>query len=233
MRFEITDKKRVIYTLVFGLVLIVSHILWRTVIETGMENYEYQARIKSGTDVGGLAKTKDITWELITGNKPDREITDSRYISIFGYDLSKAFEPICRTTLNSVVPLCNIFKDGFEGISIKTGDSEKFILRNNRYNTDFEIVWGCTSVKQIIMFFLIMLTTFGKLRHRMLFFIISIPIIGIFNIFRITAITCLSVEDMTTFQFWHDSVFRIIYYIFLFGLWLLWAEVITKKLYKR
>lgn len=233
MRFEITDKKRVIYTLVFGLVLIVSHILWRTVIETGMENYEYQARIKSGTDVGVLAKTKDITWELITGNKPDREITDSRYISIFGYDLSKAFEPICRTTLNSVVPLCNIFKDGFEGISIKTGDSEKFILRNNRYNTDFEIVWGCTSVKQIIMFFLIMLTTFGKLRHRMLFFIISIPIIGIFNILRITAITCLSVEDMTTFQFWHDSVFRIIYYIFLFGLWLLWAEVITKKLYKR
>lgn len=233
MRFEITDKKRVIYTLVFGLILIVSHILWRTVIETGMENYEYQARIKSGTDVGFLAKTKDITWELITGNKPDREITDSRYISIFGYDLSKAFEPICRTTLNSVVPLCNIFKDGFEGISIKTGDSEKFILRNNRYNTDFEIVWGCTSVKQIIMFFLIMLTTFGKLRHRMLFFIISIPIIGIFNILRITAITCLSVEDMTTFQFWHDSVFRIIYYIFLFGLWLLWAEVITKKLYKR
>lgn len=233
MRFEITDKKRVIYTLVFGLVLIVSHILWRTVIETGMENYEYQARIKSGTDVGVLAKTKDITWELITGNKPDREITDSRYISIFGYDLSKAFEPICRTTLNSVVPLCNIFKDAFEGISIKTGDSEKFILRNNRYNTDFEIVWGCTSVKQIIMFFLIMLTTFGKLRHRMLFFIISIPIIGIFNILRITAITCLSVEDMTTFQFWHDSVFRIIYYIFLFGLWLLWAEVITKKLYKR
>lgn len=233
MRFEITDKKRVIYTLVFGLVLIVSHILWRTVIETGMENYEYQARIKSGTDVGVLAKTKDITWELITGNKPDREITDSRYISIFGYDLSKAFEPICRTTLNSVVPLCNIFKGGFEGISIKTGDSEKFILRNNRYNTDFEIVWGCTSVKQIIMFFLIMLTTFGKLRHRILFFIISIPIIGIFNILRITAITCLSVEDMTTFQFWHDSVFRIIYYIFLFGLWLLWAEVITKKLYKR
>lgn len=233
MKFEITDKKRVIYTIVFGFVLIASHILWRTVIETGMENYEYQARIKNGADIGFLAKTKDITWELITGNKPDRGITDSRYISIFGYDLSKAFEPICRTTLNSVVPLCNIFKDSFEGISIKTGDLEKFILRNNKYNTDFEIVWGCTSVKQIIMFFLIMLTTFGKLRHRMLFFIISIPIIEIFNILRITAITCLSVEDMTTFQFWHDSVFRIIYYIFLFGLWLLWAEVITKKLYKR
>lgn len=232
MKFEITDKKRVIYTIVFGLVLIVSHILWRTVIETGMENDEYQERIKNGTDIGFLARTKDITWEIITGNKPDRDITDSRYISIFGYDLSKAFEPICRTTLKCTVPLCNIFKGGFEGFSAKTGNAERFILRNKDYNTEFEIVWGCTSIKQIVMFFFIMLTTLGKFRHRMLFFIISIPVIGIFNILRITAITCLSAEDISTFQFWHDSVFRIVYYIFLFGLWLLWAEVITKKIYK-
>lgn len=232
MDFKIKDKKRVFYTGVFGLVLIVTHILWRTVIETGMENNEYQTRIENDNDIGFLAKTKDIVWELATGNKPDREITDSRYISIFGYDLSKAFEPICKTTLNCVVPICNIFKGGFEGILTQTGNNERFILRNESYNTEFEIVWGCTSIKQILMFFFIMLTTLGKFSHRMLFFIISVPVIGIFNILRISAITCLSVDDMTTFQFWHDGVFRIIYYIFLFVIWLLWAEIITKKLYK-
>lgn len=233
MRFEVTDKKRVFYTVVFGLVLIMTHILWRTVIETGMENYEYQKMVRSNKDIGFLAKTKDIAWEIVTGKKPDRRITDSRYISIFGYDLSKAFEPVCKTTLNSVVPLCNFFKGGFEDHTIKTGDRNRFILSNPKYDADFEIVWGCTSVKQIIMFFFIMLTTFGKFGHRMSFFLCSIPLIGIFNILRITAITCLSVEDMSTFNYWHDSVFRIIYYIFLFALWLLWAEIITKRIYKK
>lgn len=232
MKFGIRDNRRILYTFIFGLVLVASHILWRTAIETGMENREYQTRLKKGESIGFLAKTKDITWELITGNKPDRRITDSRYISVFGYDLSKAFEPFCKTTLNAVVPLCNIIIGGFEGKTVKTGSSKRYILTNNIHKADFEIVWGCTSTKQIIMFFFIMLTTFGKFWHRMMFFAFSIPIIGIFNLLRITAIVCLSVEDMITFTYWHDSIFRIVYYIFLFGLWLLWAELITKKLYK-
>lgn len=234
MRFEIKDRKRLIFTIIFCVVLVITHVLWRTVIDTGMENKEYQSRKSKNENIGILAEIKDYVWETAIGEKPDRTNTDSRYISIFGFDLSKNFEPICKSTLKFVTPVCNILKPGFKGYEKRTKDGNRYILENDRYkNASFEIVWGCTSIKQIIMFFFIMITTIGKMHHKMLYFLVSIPVISIFNILRISAITCLSVNDMNNFDFWHDGIFRYIFYIFLFGLWLLWAEFITKKLYKQ
>lgn len=233
MRLEITDRKRFIFAIIFGAVLIATHLLWRIIIDTGMENLEYQKKLKSNTDIGILAKSKDAIWNFISGEKPDRTNTDIRYIAVMGHDLSGVIEPICKTTLLFAVPVCNWFKDGFIGYTQDTPNGKRFILENTGHKgSTFEIVWGCTSIKQIVMFFFIMITTFGRLTHRMTYFIICIPVIGIFNIFRIAAVTSLSVGDIASFSYWHDNVFRIIYYIFIFALWLLWAEVITKRLYK-
>lgn len=234
MKIEITDKKRLIYAVIFCITIVAAHFLWRTVIDTGMENREYKILQANGKDIGLLAKTKDLLWETVTGQKPNRDNTDIKYISVFGYDLSDDFEPICKNTLHSVVPICNIFKPGFEGYESETENGKRYFLRHKKYkNSGFEIVWGCTAIKQIFMFLFIMLTTLGKFHHRMIYFAISIPIIIIFNLLRISAITCMSIEDMSRFAYLHDNIFRIVFYIFLFGLWVIWADVVTKKIYKQ
>lgn len=230
---KIKSEIRFTYAVIFCIILVSTHLLWRIIIDTGLENKEYMTRLHNGHDVGVLAKIKDNAWEFVTGERPDRTNTDIRHIAIFGHELSEAFYPLCKATARTVTPLCNLFKDGFENREHdENGEKRYLIYHNSHKDSRFEVVWGCTSIKQILMFLLIMMTTYGKLKHRLIYFLISIPVIMFINSLRISGIVCLSTGNMGNFQLWHDGVFWSIYYLTLFMLWLLWIEYTTRRIYR-
>ena len=119
------------------------------------------------------------------------------------------------------------------------------------------IVWGCTGIKQLIMFTFIMIFYFGPLRKKLWFIPASLIVLVVINIIRI-AIICFIVKnpfpewfisvnewynDRTWvnneecfFQFYrdwfnvfHHDIFTWIYYDgIIFLLWLFWEERFNK-----
>lgn len=235
MNLYIKDKERLIYIMIFCLVVVVSHVAWRTIIDTGLENRDYNQRLSKGQDVGILAKIKDTTWKWTIGETPDRSRDRGREIYLFGHDLAKPFEPICKVTTKVVYHVCHIFDKDYRYVEVTNKKGEtNYYIRNTRYpDQGFEIIWGCTGVKQVIIFFFIMLTTLGKMKDKMLYFLAGAIAILIFNIIRISLIINLSIDDMSQFDFWHNSFFKIVFYIVMFILWYIWAEIISRKLYEK
>jgi len=183
----------------------------------------------------------DFLWKLCTS-----EGEDHNSLFIFGKDYTKTIEPICllvaehiHWAINSLLGFSNYKIDGvmvyFEG------------------SLRFRIVWGCTGVKQILMFAFIMVFYFGPWKKKLWFIPLSLILLYILNIARIIGIVFITrggfpewfiqfnewrngyIYDYSNesywkfyvdwFQLFHRDIFGWLYYLGgVFLLWLLWQE---------
>ena len=88
---------------------------------------------------------------------------------------------------------------------------------------------SCSGIKQIIQFAILMLIFPGPWKHKAWFIPLGMFIVHLTNVLRIVLITIIVDHWPANFQIAHDTYLRVMFYIVIFGLWLLWVEKIAVK----
>lgn len=86
------------------------------------------------------------------------------------------------------------------------------------------ITEGCSGVKQIIQFALLMLIFPGPWRKKLWYIPMGMLIIYLVNIFRILVLAEVLVHAPTYWHFTHDNIVRPFFYVVIFALWVWWTE---------
>ena len=87
-----------------------------------------------------------------------------------------------------------------------------------------EIVDGCNGISAIGLFLAFILAFPGPRLPRLLFSIFGIAIIYLSNILRVTVLAYTQAYWPDGFNFTHDYSTTTIFYIIIFGLWVIWAN---------
>lgn len=94
------------------------------------------------------------------------------------------------------------------------------------------VIWGCTALKELYIFLMIMLLYCGPVRAKLWYTPLCLVVLYLYNLLRIGLIPWLAGNGYYTFDFWHE-VFRISYYGLIFLLWVGWNEHFVSKQFIR
>lgn len=95
------------------------------------------------------------------------------------------------------------------------------------------IVWSCTGFKQAFIFLMIILFYKGSYKPKLWFIPLSMFAVYLINIVRISAIIALIKSYPAYFTFLHEYLFKYLFYIVLFAIWIYWDEKINTSLSER
>jgi exosortase/archaeosortase family protein len=96
-------------------------------------------------------------------------------------------------------------------------------------NTGFiTINHGCSGLKQILQFLLLMLVFPGPWKHKAWFIPMGILLVHFTNLFRITGLAVITITIPEHWDFAHDNIFRPFFYVVIFSLWVWWVEKFRK-----
>ena len=91
------------------------------------------------------------------------------------------------------------------------------------------LVDGCTGISAIGLFIGFVIAYPGKWIPRMAFIFIGVGVIYLVNIIRICFLAVTQVTNPAIFDFTHDYSTTAIFYIVIFGLWVIWANLGDNK----
>jgi exosortase family protein XrtF len=83
---------------------------------------------------------------------------------------------------------------------------------------------GCSGLKPILQFVLLMLLFPGPWKHKAWFIPMGIVIVHLTNLFRITGLSVVTITVPEYWDFAHDNLFRPFFYVVIFLLWVWWVE---------
>lgn len=148
----------------------------------------------------------------------------SQQIAILGKDLTMQFHSLSTFTAQTVHRFVRLFPD--------TND----FLINDTYlkfaggRFTLNIIWGCTAVKQLYIFIVIMAFYRGPWKKKLWYIPLGCVILWVYNIIRIASIAYLVSDHPERFDFLHEGLFRYIFYGLIFLLWMIWEEKFVKNL---
>lgn len=214
---------------IFVAVVVIAHLLWKMFIVTGVENQEYNINLKQGHDIGVFAKLKNELWCALGVGEVNRNVIDGQYIALLNTDLRSIFIPWAEKTavinLFVVNKLCGQSVCLVDDLKCSIDDKCTTVLAYDiKKGPAINIVWGCTGVKQIYVFFLVMLFCKGNWRRRFVYFLLGVALLLLFNIIRISCVLIMLRYYPTSFEFLHDGLFKYLFYGIMFLLWMLWEE---------
>lgn len=85
---------------------------------------------------------------------------------------------------------------------------------------------GCTGLKQAFIWFWLIFTVRGAWVHKLWYIPLGWLVCYAFNILRIAAIALLIEHHPDWFYIIHEWIFKYLFYLILFGLWVLFVEKI-------
>lgn len=155
-----------------------------------------------------------LTWKMAVDADPH-----GHYFALFGYDLTaEMYAFSCHTASWSSWLLQSL------GLQVFARYDELYLA--NGYTV--MVIWGCTSLKEVYLFLLIMIFYCGPLWPRFWYTPLCLIVLFVYNLLRIGLIPWLVGNGNYTFEFWHE-VFRLSYYGLLFLLWVGWNEHYANK----
>ncbi len=140
---------------------------------------------------------------------------------LFQYASSLLFDQSCYV-------LENIF-----GIDIITIDRTIGVMNNEGRYSFVTVAPECTSLKQWLHWLFLMLLFPGPWKHKLWYIPLGLVIIEWINVVRITGILLLLIPFPNSFSFFHDYVFKTLFYFVIFLMWVLWTELFYHKKNKR
>ena len=155
-------------------------------------------------------------WKItVRGDETDTIVT------FLGLNLSVPFNFMATHVANVTTSLLQ-----FLGYDIQ--QFEHNVLRHAN-GVAVRIVWSCTGLKQAYIFVCLIAFYSGNLKKKLWYIAGSMVIIYLINIVRISAITALVQAYPNQFELLHEYIFKYLFYIILFGMWVLWDEKIARK----
>lgn len=109
---------------------------------------------------------------------------------------------------------------------VRFDDILEFVLPNK--NTIY-INKGCSGLKQIIQFALLMILFPGPWKKKLWFIPLGMLIIHLTNLFRVVGLTVVMMKWPNDYDFSHDNIFRPFFYVVIFLLWMWWNDGIRKR----
>jgi len=106
------------------------------------------------------------------------------------------------------------------GMDVRMND---FIFRFDTGET-IRIVWGCSGVKQMFIFTVIMLFSYGSWKHKLWFIPLGILICHGINIVRILVLGLIAYRYPAQLDLFHTYIFKYVFYGIIFLIWLVWNE---------
>jgi len=92
---------------------------------------------------------------------------------------------------------------------------------------------GCSGLKQILQFALLIILFPGPWKKKLWFIPLGILVMHITNLIRVIGLAVIMNKWPQYWNFSHDYIFRVIFYVVIFLLWMLWVEKIKDKSSKR
>lgn len=105
-------------------------------------------------------------------------------------------------------------------IEIPTRQGEFFVL---------EVSPGCTTLKQWLHWVFLMVLFPGNWKHKLWYIPLGLVVIHIVNLIRITGLSIAMSYYPTKFEFFHNYIFKTLFYAVIFAMWVIWNEKIRKK----
>ena len=91
------------------------------------------------------------------------------------------------------------------------------------------LVESCSGVKQILQFALLMLIFPGPWKHKLWFIPLGMLVVHLTNVLRISLLVLVAQHSPANIETFHNSWLRYMFYVVIFGLWVLWVEKIADK----
>jgi exosortase/archaeosortase family protein len=84
-------------------------------------------------------------------------------------------------------------------------------------------------LKQMCQFVLLILLFSGSWKNRLWYIPVGIIILHLTNIFRIICLVVIAMHWPRQIQYAHDNWLRILYYVVIFALWVIWVERFSSR----
>jgi exosortase/archaeosortase family protein len=92
-----------------------------------------------------------------------------------------------------------------------------------------QIIWACTGLKQAYIFFCIIAFYRGPWLKKLWFIPSGFLVVYAFNIFRIAFIVAIVGKHPEWFELLHLYLFKYLFYLIIFLMWVFWEEKIAGK----
>lgn len=138
-----------------------------------------------------------------------------------GMDITQPFDIMAAHVADAVYWLVDIVRDTIHRYPNN-------ILRFDS-GSSVRIVWSCTALKQSFIWLIIMLAARGKWLKKLWFIPLGWVAIYAFNILRIALITLIIEHHPELFEMMHTYIFKYLFYLMMFGLWLWWTHKIMDE----
>ena len=138
------------------------------------------------------------------------------YITFLGFDLTHFFSIASSHVSKASYVLVHAIEDSAQLLY-------GHIIRFSN-DVTISVVWGCSAVKQGLLFTLIMLLSRGPWLRKLWFIPLGWLMVYLFNIMRIAIIALLIHHHPTWFEFLHTYLFKYLFYGMIFALWVVWTE---------
>jgi exosortase/archaeosortase family protein len=138
------------------------------------------------------------------------------YITFLGFDLTHFFSIASSHVAKASYVLVHAIEDSAQLLY-------GHIIRFSN-DVTISVVWGCSAVKQGLLFTLIMLMARGPWLRKLWFIPLGWLMVYLFNIMRIAIIALLIHHHPTWFEFLHTYLFKYLFYGMIFALWVVWTE---------
>lgn len=94
----------------------------------------------------------------------------------------------------------------------------------NNHNAYVEVSPGCTSLKQWMHWLFIMLLFPGPWKHKLWYIPLGLVFIQFINVIRIVGLALMIIPWPQHFHFFHDYIFKTLFYLGIFLMWFVWVE---------
>ena len=103
------------------------------------------------------------------------------------------------------------------------GQSIAFLNCENWYS-HVSVAPECTSLKQWMHWLFLMLIFPGPWKHKAWYIPLGLVIIEFINVVRVVGISLFLIHFPHSFEFAHDYIFKTMFYVFIFLMWVIWVE---------
>ncbi len=103
----------------------------------------------------------------------------------------------------------------------------EIIIRHLNDNA-VRVTWACSGLKQTYIMICIIAFYKGSIQKKLWYIPFTIFIVYLFNIFRIVVLAIIVKNHPEWFDFLHEELLKYMFYLVIFGLWVLWEEKIRR-----
>jgi exosortase/archaeosortase family protein len=161
----------------------------------------------------------NLIWKIsITGEEANQ---CSQQVLLWGIDVSLPFDFMADLVAKSTLYILNLL-----GMDVVM-NNENVLRHTTGYGV--RIIWACSGLKQIYIFFCIALFSRGHWNKKLFFIPIGIIMVHFTNVIRIVITAAITKYHHEWFPFLHDYVTKYAFYLIIFLMWVVWDEVIISK----